>query len=391
MIHRVSFEKTLELLQEHFGFDADAMYDYAVRDEIGGYHPNSSLAKWPSGSIWEIEGVILYALVRVIRPLSVLEIGTFQGCSTHHIMAALADNRDEFGDDVQMITVDNGTFDGKPDFRGYDFITEVKGDAIEFLKNTSLMFDFIFEDSKHTADHVQATYEAAKGVMNSGGFMLSHDTAHHLVGHQVMDGITRAGFSQPLAILTSPSDCGLSFIQLPEAETMSTKTGGTTHQVNIQSGLSVSGSLNDEETKPVVTNYELPEDDIETEQLDPIPALEDMSMAELRDELSDRGVDAADIQGTGKNNTVKKADLVRTLKKPGRVTRLRQPATFPVKDSDELVHIGEWTLILCHSENEARWLRYHISYDGQLSYTGSARNKVQAIIEATTWILTEGR
>lgn len=62
---------------------------YAAEDTIGG----RDTGQWRGDSFFADEGRVLYALIRALKPESVLEIGTAEGCSATHILTALEKNQ----------------------------------------------------------------------------------------------------------------------------------------------------------------------------------------------------------------------------------------------------------------------------------------------------------
>ena len=81
---KISFDEACHKICRDLNLDYKLFIDYINEDTIGGY-PD----KWPSGSIWGVEGQILYALTRILKPNTIIEIGTSIGCSTEHFLRAL--------------------------------------------------------------------------------------------------------------------------------------------------------------------------------------------------------------------------------------------------------------------------------------------------------------
>jgi predicted O-methyltransferase YrrM len=141
----------------------------AIPDETGGVNPGDRRA--------------LYYLVKYLKPLRVLEIGTHIGASTTHIATALED-------DASMTTVD--VIDVNSDMHWKKYGTR-KSPAVmiqslgldhkvEFVKSTSIdyllgseMFDLIFLDGNHGVDTVYNEVPLALEHLNSGGTILLHD------------------------------------------------------------------------------------------------------------------------------------------------------------------------------------------------------------------------
>lgn len=215
---------TLFSLEKYLGIEVDTLLPLAEDDTIGGYHPDEARRKWNTGAIWGVEGQIIYALIRALKPLNCAEIGSGRGCSTTHISAALNANaetnairsagvRKRYDGVIQteghLTTIDRGNTPQVPDDLK-PFVTVLSGDAIEWLAGQDdNSIDFIFEDGDHSENACHAIGELAKRKLSPGGVLVAHDAAHFMVGQDVTGGFDRAGLSTYRVYLTEPSDCGL--------------------------------------------------------------------------------------------------------------------------------------------------------------------------------------
>src|SRR5688572_30441821 len=93
----IDLNDALDSIATAFHFDADALISYAALDPHGGYHDKYDDG-FPTGSVWRVEGQILYALVRAMMStrtdrlfFRLLELGTHHGCSATHIAQAIHD------------------------------------------------------------------------------------------------------------------------------------------------------------------------------------------------------------------------------------------------------------------------------------------------------------
>lgn len=210
---------TLFMMESFLGIEADSLLPYAEADSIGGYHPDPSQRQWGSGAIWAVEGQILYALIRALKPVNVVEIGSGTGCSTNHIASALKENDIEQFEHVgHVVTLDRGNTPAIHDFL-QAYVTVLAGDAIhllELMANNSL--DFILEDADHSEEMCYRVGELAKTKLAPGGVLLAHDAAHFGVGADVRAGFTRAGVLGRV-YLTEPSDCGWMVWRKPKTDT----------------------------------------------------------------------------------------------------------------------------------------------------------------------------
>lgn len=206
----ISLHDALDSMAVQFELDADDLIHYAAIDPHGGYHPKYDDG-FPAGSIWRVEGQVLYALVRALRPQRVLEIGTYYGCSATHILQALRDNGSG-----TLVCIDLNDGVGSlipPTLRSH--LAIVQADMFQWLPNLTQDegFDFIWEDSAHTVETTEFAWRSAYRLLPPGGMILSHDAEHFRLTEQVKEGIARAGLfsATPPArtYLIAPSDCGL--------------------------------------------------------------------------------------------------------------------------------------------------------------------------------------
>jgi predicted O-methyltransferase YrrM len=196
---------TLFMMESFLGIEADTLLPFAQADNIGGYHPDPAQRQWGSGAIWDVEGRIIYALIRALKPVNVVEIGSGTGCSTTHIASALSHNYPLAVGSIS--TIDRGNTPQIPD-DVIAFVTIFSGDAIEWLQQQpDNSIDFMLEDADHSEAMCYRVGELAKTKLAPGGVLLAHDAAHFGVGADVRAGFTRAGL-QYRVYLTEPSDCG---------------------------------------------------------------------------------------------------------------------------------------------------------------------------------------
>jgi predicted O-methyltransferase YrrM len=128
---------------------------------------DSDLSPYGAGSTepWAVS--VLQALVRLKRPARILELGTFEGRTTH----ALA----EAAPKAYITTVDlEARFAG-----GFpNNVAFCEDDAIAFLKRwDGPPFNFVFVDDDHTRNHVATEIALlhSRGIVASGGLIVGHD------------------------------------------------------------------------------------------------------------------------------------------------------------------------------------------------------------------------
>lgn len=181
---------------------ADDLIRFADQDTIGGFHMDETKRRWYTGSIWEVEGQLVYALIRVMRPRWVLEIGVGNGCTTTHILTALHDN-----DDGELLSLDPTPY---PTMHVDDGLqarwTYVREDALGYLRaHAGEAFDLVIEDGPHGLEFTRDVLREAKAT--GPRLVLVHDAAHFLVGRDVSTGMQDA-LGDCHTLLVEPSDCG---------------------------------------------------------------------------------------------------------------------------------------------------------------------------------------
>lgn len=212
--------------------DAQALIQYAAEDTLGGYHMDAAQATFPMGSLWGVEGQILYALIRQTQPDLVVEIGGWAGASASHLAAAVYANGHG-----KVISVDNYVGDSLGTVGAAhgalipanlkQFVQLVNEDGrIWLAKQKPQSIGFIFEDADHSSDLVMELSRLALTKLLPGGILANHDAGHDwafypngnrtpsLVAQNVFEGLSRAGAAFK-AYLAAPSDCGLAITVTP--------------------------------------------------------------------------------------------------------------------------------------------------------------------------------
>lgn len=206
----IPLDKALAQIADALSLDAAALATYASEDPYPRMGWDASEGDAPLGSLWSVEGKVLYALVRALKPHSIMELGGLHGASATHMAAALQANG------VGRITsVDNGY---QVVGHGNLIPNDLKGlvsltiyDGVEALRARKRV-DFVFEDMMHSKEQVGDVARLAKERLTPGGVLIVHDAAHFIVGRDVLAGMQAAGLD-PLVVLIEPSDCGMAIWQ----------------------------------------------------------------------------------------------------------------------------------------------------------------------------------
>lgn len=220
--------ETLTIIAEQIKCDASELIAYTQEDAIGGYHYNPVLKLFPAGSIWGVEGQILYALVRHLKPDKVVEIGGWAGASASHLAAAVKANGKG-----HVYSIDDGS--EFSDFEhGYlileylrPYVTLIKDDGRVWLnKQEPQSIGLLFDDASHAASLIVELARLAMQKVYPTGILVNHDAMHDqaylgdgtviasTLGRQVRDALASANLNFT-PYLTDPSDCGLAITVVP--------------------------------------------------------------------------------------------------------------------------------------------------------------------------------
>jgi cephalosporin hydroxylase len=132
--------------------------------------------------------VMLYALVRGLRPARVLEIGVRWGGGARIIAAALEDA----GGAGRAVGIDPEpeAFRAKPRdlFGRYELLRGYSPGAIpDAVAKLGGQLDLAIIDAMHTHDHVVADFQGVAHYLAAGGHVLLHDTFHQGVDRAVAE------------------------------------------------------------------------------------------------------------------------------------------------------------------------------------------------------------
>ena len=129
-----------------------------------------------------LQGRLLKMLVQMIRPHTVLEVGTFSGYSAISMAEGLPDDGRlytfEINDEMEEFT--RPWIEGSPVASKITFII---GDALIEAPKLGILFDMAFIDGDKRT--YRETYEMVMGILKPGGFILADNTLWdgHVVDH----------------------------------------------------------------------------------------------------------------------------------------------------------------------------------------------------------------
>lgn len=169
-------------------------------------------------------GLLLHGLVRNLRPRVVIEVGMFCSISTHWIAAALLENGCRPGEDAVIHCFDNFAPIGKGPWRDTEMLSGREGFVRERLEKAGLIefvrihpgdspvevrnrwddlqaaggVDLAFLDGDHTVAGAVADFAVTEPVLNTGGYVVLHDTfpdqcGGHLGPRHILDHVRTPG------------------------------------------------------------------------------------------------------------------------------------------------------------------------------------------------------
>lgn len=202
-------------IARNFGFDEQELIQYIYLDTVGGWDRDAG--RWPVGSIWSVEGRILYAITRALKPDFVLEVGTHHGCSATHFAEAVKANGKG-----RVIGLDPSGAAGDmipPALYQYIQIINTRWQDMDGLFPEGV--GIVFEDADHSPETTADVWRTAAELLPAGSVIVSHDAMHYVVGAAIREGIQRSGVTgvryYPVQMGPTPSQdlCGLAVWRKP--------------------------------------------------------------------------------------------------------------------------------------------------------------------------------
>ena len=116
------------------------------------------------------QGRVLSMLSKLIRPLNILEIGTYTGYATLSLAEGMQENGsiDTIDINEELFDIQKKYFDLSP---WKNQITQHLGDALEIIPNLNKKYDLVFIDADK--DNYLKYFEMIVPIVNKGGIILS--------------------------------------------------------------------------------------------------------------------------------------------------------------------------------------------------------------------------
>lgn len=197
----MTIEDALRQIAGDLGLDADELIAYATEDTSDGW--DYGYGSWIIGSLFGLEGRVLYAIVRALKPKTIVEFGTRQGCSSKHLLAALVANGKG-----KLISVDPEPMTAIEKFTDEELdrwvVLRESGETAKLPK----VVDMVFEDATHEVP--LTTSLVSRAISLNPRIVLSHDAEHWVVGEWVREAWGAVGV--PFKTLKMDNtDCGFAY------------------------------------------------------------------------------------------------------------------------------------------------------------------------------------
>lgn len=148
-------EKDKEIILDNYWANFNKLFPNISKSQFLKWINEDTYGGWEESSHMNAGGrrelKMLYATIRATKPKNILEIGTYDGCSTNHILLAAENNLKE-GFNCSVTTVDVNDY--VKDKKLHDFpLNRIIQSSLDHLKDKT-HYDFIMQDGNHEPNFV---------------------------------------------------------------------------------------------------------------------------------------------------------------------------------------------------------------------------------------------
>ena len=129
-----------------------------------------------SGPIQDDEALVLYGLIKTIRPKTVIECGMGHGYSTVNILKSIDEDARLFTFDIEILNNNSPAFNDKR----FKFIKKSQS-KFEQSDIENKVIDFVYLDNGHYFDVNVEFWKKVIGSMSDYAIMVIHDTGLHII------------------------------------------------------------------------------------------------------------------------------------------------------------------------------------------------------------------
>jgi predicted O-methyltransferase YrrM len=128
------------------------------------------------GPIQDDEALLVYGLIKTIRPKTVIECGMGHGYSTVNILKAIDEDARLYTFDIEILNKNSPAFGDKR----FKFIAKSQS-KFEQSDIENKVIDFIYLDNGHYFDVNVEFWKKVMGSMSENAIMVIHDTGLHII------------------------------------------------------------------------------------------------------------------------------------------------------------------------------------------------------------------
>lgn len=176
---------------------------------------------------------LLYGLVRYIKPINILEIGTFVGSTCYAMKLGCEKN----GHSFSLTTIDRDQSNIRKDMMGdISSLTILEGEAKEILEDQNCTYDFIFAD----ANIDEKTASLLEPLMSRNVVFVTHDYNPQDKGIEALKNVAANTFlGESIKVEPDPEQCWI------------TNPGGNHSRVNCNAGVNNGCALLVSQSSPI--------------------------------------------------------------------------------------------------------------------------------------------
>jgi len=169
-------EMDLEIIIENYWEKFKTIFPNVLKEEFIKWINEDYYGGWEDYVNYNVGGrrelKMLYATIRAKKPKKILEIGTYMGDSTNHILLAAENNKKE-GYDCEVTTIDITDYVGDKKLHDYPLNKQIIS-SLELLSSKNVDFDFILQDGDHSEEIVKSEIKLFE-INKSIELIWSHD------------------------------------------------------------------------------------------------------------------------------------------------------------------------------------------------------------------------
>lgn len=160
-------EKDLDLVLNNYWENFNTLFPLVTQDQFIKWLNEDVYGGWEEANHTHAGGrrelKMLYTTIRATKPKNILEIGTYDGHSTDHILLAAENNQKE-GFECNVTTIDINDYVKERQLHNFP-VRKLIESSLNHLQNET-QYDFIMQDGDHTPFYVDKELNIFKTLPN---------------------------------------------------------------------------------------------------------------------------------------------------------------------------------------------------------------------------------